>query len=53
MVLMAGAAYFVWAHGGGRHGRPNLLCPLCLLEKVDPSPRASGGTSQAEPSAQD
>ena len=39
LVLVAGAAYFVWEHGQGRHGRPHLLCPLCLLDKIAPDPR--------------
>jgi hypothetical protein len=47
-VLVAGAAYFVWEHGQGRHGRPHLLCPVCWLEKADPVPEASGGHDGAE-----
>jgi hypothetical protein len=52
LVLAAGAAYFVWEHGQGRHGQPHLLCPLCWLEKIDPAPKASGGPGPAEPSEQ-
>ena len=49
VVLVAGAAYFVWEHGQGRHGRPHLLCPLCWLEKIDSAPDPSGGSGPAEP----
>ena len=52
LVLVAGAAYFVWEHGQGLARRPHLLCPLCLLDKIAPDPGASGGASQAEPSEQ-
>ena len=52
LVLAAGAAYFVWEHGQGRHGQPHLLCPLCWLDKIDPAPGASGGSSPAEPPEQ-
>jgi hypothetical protein len=51
-LLLAGGAYFVWEHGQGRHERPHVLCPLCWLNKVDPTPEASGGTSPAEPPEQ-
>jgi hypothetical protein len=52
LVLVAGAAYFVWEHGQGRHRRPRLLCPLCWLDKIDPTPEASGGPSPAGPPEQ-
>ena len=52
MALVAGAAYFVWEHGQGRHGRPHLLCPLCWLDRIDPAPVASGGPCAAEPPEQ-
>jgi len=52
LVLAAGAAYFVWEHGQGRHGRPHLLCSVCWLEKVAPAPKASEGPSPAEPPEQ-
>ena len=52
MVLVAGAAYFVWEHGQGRHGRPHLLCPLCWLDKVNPAPGPSGEPGPAEPPQQ-
>ena len=52
LVLAAGAAYFVWEHGQGRHGRPNLLCPLCWLNKIDPNPQAPAAPSPAEPPEQ-
>jgi hypothetical protein len=52
LVLVAGAAYFVWEHGQGRHGRPHLLCPVCWLDKVDPAPAASGEPGPAEPPEQ-
>jgi hypothetical protein len=51
-VLAAGAAYFVWEHGQGRHGRPHLLCPLCWLSKIAPDPRASDEPGPAEPPEQ-
>jgi hypothetical protein len=52
LVLVAGAAYFLWEHEQGRHGQPHLLCPLCWLNKIDPAPEASGGSSPAEPPEQ-
>jgi len=52
LVLVAGAAYFVWEHGQGRHGRPRLLCSLCWLDRVDPAREASGGPSPADPPEQ-
>jgi hypothetical protein len=52
VLLLAGGAYFVWEHGQGRHQRPRLLCPLCWLDKVDPTPEASGGPNSDEPQEQ-
>jgi len=52
LLLVAGAAYLVWEHGQGRHGRPQVLCPLCWLNKIAPAPEASGGSSPAEPPEQ-
>jgi hypothetical protein len=52
LVLAAGAAYFVWEHGKGRHGRAHPLCPLCWLNKVAPDPGASGEPGPAEPPQQ-
>jgi hypothetical protein len=52
LLLVAGAAYFVWEHGQGRHGQPHALCPLCWLNKISPSPEAPGGSSPAEPPEQ-
>jgi hypothetical protein len=49
LVLVAGAAYFVWEHGQDRHRGPHLLCPLCWLEKIDPTPEASDGPGPAGP----
>jgi hypothetical protein len=49
LLLAAGAAYFVWQHGQGRHGRPHLLCPLCWLDKIAPDPGPSDGPSPPEP----
>jgi len=49
LLLVAGAAYFVWEHEQGRHGRPQVLCPLCWLDKVTPAPGAAGGASPVEP----
>jgi hypothetical protein len=51
-VLLAGSAYFAWEHEQGRHGRPNLLCPICWLNKIAPAPGASSGPSPAEPPEQ-
>ncbi|MGD0705531.1 MAG: hypothetical protein ABSA02_37315 [Trebonia sp.] len=51
LLLVAGAAYFAWEHEQGRHGRPHLLCPLCLLNKIAPDPQASAGPP-AEPPEQ-
>jgi hypothetical protein len=52
LVLFAGAAYFVWDHGQGRHERAHPLCPLCWLDKIDPAPQASGEPGPAEPGEQ-
>ena len=52
MVLVAGAAYFASEHEKGRHGRPQVLCPLCWLNKITPVPEVSGGPSLAEPPEQ-
>jgi len=51
-VLAAGAAYFVWEHGQGRHGRPHVLCPLCWLDRITPASEASGEPGPAEPQEQ-
>jgi hypothetical protein len=52
LVLVAGAAYLAAEHEKGRHGRPHVLCPLCWLNKITPTPKASGGSSPAEPPEQ-
>ena len=52
LLLVAGAAALVWQHGQGRHGQPNLLCPLCWLNKISPAPEAPGGPGAAEPPEQ-
>ena len=52
MVLFAGAAYFASEHEKGLDGPPNVLCPLCWLNKIAPAPKASGGSSPAEPPEQ-
>jgi hypothetical protein len=49
VLLLGGAAYFTWEHGQGRHGTPHMLCPVCWLTKIDPDPKAPGGSSPAEP----
>ena len=51
-MLAAGAAYFVWEHGQGRHGRRHLLCTVCWLDRVNPAPEAPDGPSPAEPPEQ-
>ena len=48
MLLVAGAAYFAWEHEQGRHGQAHLLCPVCWLNKVAPTPEASGTSGPAE-----
>jgi hypothetical protein len=52
LALVAGAAYFAWEHEQGRHEQPQLLCPLCWLNKIAPASGASGGSSPAEPPEQ-
>ena len=52
MLLIAGGAYLAWEHEQGRHGRPQVLCPLCWLNKIAPAAGASGGSSPAEPPEQ-
>jgi hypothetical protein len=52
LLLVAGAAYFVWEHEQGRHERPHVLCPLCWLNKVTPASETSGDASPAEPPEQ-
>jgi hypothetical protein len=52
LLLVAGAAYLAWEHEQGRHERPHVLCPLCLLNKIAPAPEASGGPDPAEPPEQ-
>ena len=56
LLLVAGAAYFLWEHEQGRHGQPHLLCPLCWLHKIapapTPAPEAPGGPGPAEPPQQ-
>ena len=49
LVLVAGAAYFAWEHEQGRHGRPQVLCPLCWLTKIAQTAEVSGGPGPAEP----
>jgi hypothetical protein len=52
LVLLAGAAYLASEHEKGRHGRPNVLCPLCWLNKITPASKAPGSSSPAEPPEQ-
>ena len=52
LLLVGGAAYLVWEHQQGRHGRPHALCPLCWLNKVTAAPGAPDGSPQAEPPEQ-
>jgi hypothetical protein len=44
LLLVAGAGYLAWEHDQGRHGQPNLLCPICWLNKIAP---AAGPADQA------
>jgi hypothetical protein len=52
LLLLGGGAYLAWEHEQGRHERPNLLCPICWLNKIAPGPAPSGGASSAEPPEQ-
>ena len=52
VVLVAGAAYFVWEHEQGRHGRPHVLCPVCWLSKLAPASEATSDSSPPEPPEQ-
>lgn len=53
LLLVAGAAYFVWEHERGRHAQAHVLCPVCWLDKVAPAPEEASGTSgPAEPPEQ-
>ncbi len=52
MLLVGGGAYLAWEHEQGRHGQPNLLCPICWLNKIAPGPQASSGPREAEPPEQ-
>jgi hypothetical protein len=47
LVLAAGAAYFVWEHGQGRHGRHHLLCTVCWLDRANPAPEPAGPAGSA------
>ncbi len=49
LLLVAGAAYFAWEHEQGRHGQPNVLCPICWLNKIAPAPSEPSDSSPAEP----
>jgi hypothetical protein len=49
LLLVAGAAYLVWDHQQGRHEQSQLLCPMCLLNRILPAPAEPGGASPAEP----
>jgi hypothetical protein len=44
LLLLAGGAYFAWEHEQGKHEGPNLLCPICWLNKIAPTPEASSGS---------
>jgi hypothetical protein len=50
VVLIAGGVYFASEHERGRHERTNLLCPICLLNKIAPTSEPSDGSGSAEPS---
>jgi hypothetical protein len=52
LLLLAGGAYFAWEHEQGRPGRTHALWPLCWLNKIAPAPKATGGSSPAEPPEQ-
>jgi hypothetical protein len=51
ILLLAGGAYFAWEHEKGRHEKMNLLCPICLLNRVAPRADASGTANSAPPSS--
>lgn len=37
LVLVVGGVYFAGEHEQGKHGQPNLLCPICWLNKIAPA----------------
>jgi hypothetical protein len=45
LLLVAGAAYFAWQHEQGKHTQPQLLCPICLLNKIAPASEAPSGAT--------
>ena len=36
LILAGGAAYLAWEHEQGRHGKANLLCPICWVNRIAP-----------------
>lgn len=49
VLLVASGAYMAWEHEQGRHGQPNLLCPICWLNKIAPGPAKPSASGTAEP----
>jgi len=47
LVLVGGAAYLAWEHEQGRHAQANLLCPICLLNKIAPGAEPQDATPPA------
>jgi hypothetical protein len=43
LLLVAGAAYFAWQHEQGKHAQVQILCPICLLNKIAPASEPAGG----------
>jgi hypothetical protein len=43
LLLVGGAAYVAWEHEQGRHAQPNLLCPICWLNRIAPAPEPPQG----------
>jgi hypothetical protein len=51
LVGVAGAAYLTWEHDQGSHDKPNLMCPICWMDKLVPVTDASAGTMVATAAA--
>lgn len=47
LVLAGGAAYLAVEHDQGKHEQPHLLCPICWLNKIAPTPESAAATPAA------
>jgi hypothetical protein len=36
ILILVGGVYFASEHEKGRHEKMNLLCPICLLNRIAP-----------------